>query len=152
MHADFNVLRDSRSCPTARREAPAEAAVNPEETMVPINKYGRAASRCAMALGVAIVAVFGWAVVAGAGARFVVSQKGRAFNPNAIVVRAGDLINFVNDDGDLLHHAFLEDGAFSFDTGDQAPGSSTEVTFPVKGKFTVQCGIHPKMKLVVTVH
>jgi hypothetical protein len=57
----------------------------------------------------------------------------------------------VNDDGDLVHHAFIDSPIFSFDSGDQQPGSKTDVTLPVAGDFDVLCAIHPKMKLVVHV-
>ena len=82
-------------------------------------------------------------------ATFVISQKGRAFAPTEITIKRGDTIQFVNDDGDLLHHAFLQSDSFSFDSGDQDPGSTFEVKFTVAGQFTVRCAIHPKMKLVV---
>ena len=38
-----------------------------------------------------------------------------------------------------------------FDTGEQLPGSKTVVRFPSAGQFTILCGIHPKMKLAVSV-
>ncbi len=44
-----------------------------------------------------------------------------------------------------------ESNRFSFDFGDQEPGSKTDVVFPVSGTFTILCGIHPKMKLLVRV-
>jgi plastocyanin len=84
-------------------------------------------------------------------APFVISQKGRAFAPGEIAIKRGDTIRFVNDDGDLLHHAYLQSDSFSFDSGDQDPGSTFEVKFPVTGQFTVRCAIHPKMRLVVVV-
>lgn len=80
-----------------------------------------------------------------------VSQKGRAFSIGSINLRAGDSIRIVNDDADLHHHAYIDSNAFKFDSGDQEPGQNADITFPVSGVFTVQCGIHPKMKLVVTV-
>jgi len=80
-----------------------------------------------------------------------VSQKGRMFHPGNLVVGRGDTITFVNDDSDLLHHVFVESDSFSFDSGDQEPGSRTPVTFTERGTFQVLCGIHPKMKLVVRV-
>ena len=40
---------------------------------------------------------------------------------------------------------------FNFDSGDQGPGSRTNITFPIVGSFTVLCAIHPKMKLIVHV-
>jgi len=82
----------------------------------------------------------------------LVSQKGRAFQPGEISIKRGDTVQIINDDGDLLHHAYVESEKFSFDSGDQAPGSRTDVTFPAAGTFTVLCGIHPKMKLVVRVN
>lgn len=81
-----------------------------------------------------------------------VSQKGRAFQPGELAIQRGETVQIVNDDGDLLHHAYLESNRFSFDSGDQEPGSKTNVIFPVSGTFTVLCGIHPKMKLVVRVN
>jgi plastocyanin len=80
-----------------------------------------------------------------------VSQKGRAFQPGELSILRGETVQIVNDDGDLLHHAYLESDRFSFDSGDQEPGSKTDVVFPVSGTFTILCGIHPKMKLLVRV-
>jgi plastocyanin len=84
-------------------------------------------------------------------APYIVSQKGRAFHPLTLTINRGDTVRIVNDDGDLLHHAYVESDTFSFDSGDQLPGSKTDVVFSVSGTFNVLCGIHPKMKLVVTV-
>src|SRR5579863_5776214 len=81
----------------------------------------------------------------------IVSQRGRAFNPNFLSIKTGDTVRIVNDDGDLLHHAYVESDTFNFDSGDQLPGSKTDVVFSVRGTFNVLCGIHPKMKLVVVV-
>ncbi len=80
-----------------------------------------------------------------------ITQKGRAFAPGAVTLHPGEKVEIVNDDGELVHHAYLEHPDFSFDTGEQAPGSRIVVAFPSKGSFTVLCGIHPKMKLLVTV-
>ena len=81
-----------------------------------------------------------------------VSQKGRKFDPLSVDLAKGGALVIVNDDGDLLHHAYIESEAFSFDSGDQKPGSRTRIVFPAAGDFKVLCGIHPKMKLVVHVH
>lgn len=81
----------------------------------------------------------------------MVSQKGRAFQPGSITVKQGDTVRIVNDDGDLLHHAYIDSPSFTFDSGDQEPGSKTDIVFSKSGVFTVLCGIHPKMKMVVTV-
>jgi plastocyanin len=83
--------------------------------------------------------------------RYVVSQKGRQFRPGEITIKRGETLQIVNDDGDLRHHAYVDSDQFKFDSGDQEPGSKTNVTFPVAGDFDVLCAIHPKMKLVVHV-
>lgn len=97
----------------------------------------------------ALTALGSWIVLAAPPTS--VSQKGREFHPGEISISRGDTIRIVNDDGDLLHHAYVDSAAFSFDSGDQKPGSVTPVTFPVTGDFKVLCAIHPKMLLVVHV-
>ncbi|KWV44778.1 hypothetical protein AS156_02015 [Bradyrhizobium macuxiense] len=82
---------------------------------------------------------------------FVISQKDREFNPAEISIKRGEILRFINDDGELLHHAYLSSDKFSFDSGDQQPGSKYDVAFSVTGDYTVLCGIHPKMKLTVHV-
>jgi plastocyanin len=81
----------------------------------------------------------------------MISQKGREFHPGQISIKLGDTLQIVNDDADLLHHAYIDSPRFSFDSGDQQPGSRTDITFPVAGDFEVLCAIHPKMRLVVHV-
>ncbi len=80
-----------------------------------------------------------------------VSQKDQAFHPGQLDIKRGDTVEIVNDDGDLLHHAYVESKSFSFDSGDQEPGAKVDIVFPIAGTFTVLCGIHPKMKLRVQV-
>ena len=100
------------------------------------------------------------AVVAGMGCgvltclaapKLFVSQKGREFHPVEINIKRGDTVQIVNDDGDLLHHAYVDSEKFTFDSGDQEPGSKTDIVFTVAGNFNVLCAIHPKMNLAVHV-
>ena len=81
-----------------------------------------------------------------------ISQSNRRFNPGEVSIDKSTALVIVNDDGDLLHHAYVESEEFNFDSGDQKPGSRVTIKFPVTGDFKVLCGIHPKMKLVVHVH
>lgn len=81
----------------------------------------------------------------------VISQKGREFRPGEVSIARGATIQIMNDDGDLLHHAYIDSPRFSFDSGDQQPGSKTNITFVQIGDFAVRCAIHPKMKLLVHV-
>lgn len=83
--------------------------------------------------------------------QFVISQKGREFRPGTITIKRGDSVQVVNDDMDLRHHAYVDADNFKYDSGDQEPGSKTNIGFPVAGDFDVLCAIHPKMKLIVHV-
>jgi plastocyanin len=81
-----------------------------------------------------------------------VRQKNRAFNPGVLEINRGDIVRIINDDGELLHHAYVSSPGFNFDSGEQEPGSTTDIRFTKAGTFTVLCAIHPKMHLAVTVH
>ena len=84
--------------------------------------------------------------------QYHVSQRGQVFQPGELVIKRRETVQIVNDDGELLHHTYVDSNRFSFDSGDQEPGSKTDITFTVSGTFTVLCGIHPKMKLIVRVN
>lgn len=99
----------------------------------------------------AILAGLAGAAVASTATKTLVSQRGRTFLPGALSIHQGDTVEVVNDDGDLMHHAYVDDPEFSFDSGDQEPGAKADIVFTKAGTFNVLCGIHPKMKLVVTV-
>ena len=110
--------------------------------------------RVGKSVGAPITAAIVAGLLAGAalGAEpYLVSQSDREFKPREIAIKRGETLRFINDDGELLHHAYLSSDTFNFDSGDQQPGSKFEVVFPVAGDFTVLCGIHPKMKLLVHV-
>ena len=80
-----------------------------------------------------------------------ISQRNRTFWPGSVMLQPGDTLRIVNDDNPLRHHAYVQSPEFSFDSGDQEPGSVTDIAFPVPGVFRVLCGIHPKMHLEVVV-
>ncbi len=86
-----------------------------------------------------------------AAAPHVVSQAGRQFQPTEVTIKRGDTVSIVNDDGDLLHHLYVDSDRLQFDSGDQKPGSRTNIEFTNVGTFMVLCAIHPKMKLTVRV-
>lgn len=104
-----------------------------------------------LAFGAVGAATGGLALAAIGAPTLHVSQKGRAFQPNAVILQRGASVEIVNDDGDLLHHVYIDSPTFSFDSGDLKPGSKTLVAFTEGGTFAVLCGIHPKMKLTVRV-
>ena len=105
------------------------------------------------ALVLITVAATGLGVLTGfAASQLTVSQKGREFTPAEVTIQRGASLLIVNDDADLRHHAYIDSDKFTYDSGDQEPGSKTNVTFPVAGTFEVLCAIHPKMRLVVHVN
>ena len=104
----------------------------------------------ALLLACAFIVGF-WTLAGFAAAQYVVSQKGREFNPRELSIKRGETITIVNDDADLQHHAYIDADNFKFDSGDQEPGSKTNIAFTVAGSFDVLCAIHPKMLLVVHV-
>ncbi len=110
---------------------------------------GHRLSIAATALLIVGVGAVSAAAVSADGLR--VSQKDRQFRPGTLSLKRGDSVRIVNDDGDLLHHAYIDSDTFSFDSGDQEPGRETAIRFTVAGDFKVLCGIHPKMKLLVHV-
>jgi plastocyanin len=110
----------------------------------------RTAAAVALCLGCAAVAVgINWQALAAR--ELLVSQKGRAFQPNEVALARGDTLVILNDDGELLHHAFIRAERMNFDSGEQEPGTSVRIRFTQGGTFTVNCAIHPRMRLAVTV-
>lgn len=87
---------------------------------------------------------------AGAVALHRVEQKGRAFSQPSIEIAIGDTISFSNDD-EFLHQIYVRSDQFNFESAEQEPGETVDVRFTVPGSFAVQCEIHPKMRLAVTV-
>jgi len=79
-----------------------------------------------------------------------VHQYGRAFLLVRLDIARGDVTRFINDDP-FLHQMYVSSNKFSFDSDEQQPGQSIDVTWPVAGTFTVQCHIHPTMHLTVNV-
>jgi plastocyanin len=101
-------------------------------------------------LSTALLAALAGSVAAWAATVHDVHQYGRAFLLVRLDIAKGDALRFINDDP-FLHQMYVSSGNFSFDSDEQAPGQSIDVTFPVAGTFTVQCHIHPTMHLTVNV-
>lgn len=79
-----------------------------------------------------------------------VIQTGKAFEPKALTVKAGDNVVFANEDF-YDHNVYSESGGNVFNLGIQPPGQTNTVTLANAGTVQVLCRIHPKMKLVITV-
>ena len=87
---------------------------------------------------------------AGAAGVVTVIQAHRAFGVADIRIKHGDTVTFTNDDA-FNHQVFVKSPSFTFESAEQAPGEAVNMKFPVAGTFDVQCGIHPRMHLAVTV-
>lgn len=80
----------------------------------------------------------------------VISQQGRRFVPDVATAAKGDTLVIPNDD-EFLHHIYVTGAGQTFDSGEQPPGETVRVTLEEAGTYEVQCDIHPKMHLTVTV-
>lgn len=79
-----------------------------------------------------------------------ISQRERRFTPDAVTLAPNEILRILNDDR-FIHHVFFNTESRSYDSGDQRPGQSVDLRFPAAGVYQVQCAIHPKMRLTVTV-
>jgi plastocyanin len=84
-------------------------------------------------------------------AEHLIVQKDRAFSQSEITIKTGESIVFKNAD-EVTHNVFSVSPGMEFDIRRQAPGASSTVVFSKEGVAEVRCSIHPKMKLLVTVH
>ena len=109
-----------------------------------------------LALGVlAGLALVQWGTaapaVAGRAGDILVSQRNHSFAPGHVELSRGGSLVVVNDDGNVIHHAYVDSSAYKFDSGDQEPGDRATLTFDSAGTYKVLCGIHPRMRLDVEV-
>ena len=87
---------------------------------------------------------------AGAASMMTIIQAHRAFNVADVHIKRGDALHFTNDDA-FNHQVYVKSPSFAFESAEQAPGEAVNITFPTTGTFDVQCEIHPRMHLAVTV-
>jgi plastocyanin len=116
-----------------------------------MNPRRREVAHTVAVAGVAAALLAGFAWQALGAAPPLISQRDRQFQPGRIEIAVGETVHIVNDDGELIHHAYIESPTFDFDSGEQEPGAHVDIRFTRAGLFTVRCGIHPKMHLFVTV-
>ena len=84
-----------------------------------------------------------------AAATHQVIEEDKKFSTNSIEIAVGDTVTFVNNDK-IKHNITIR--KMKYNSGLQEPGQDITVLFDKNGKFKVRCGIHPKMKLKVTVN
>jgi len=85
-----------------------------------------------------------------AAAPITVTQKGLQFSSTDLNVTKGQVVVFQNDDR-TAHNITVSGEGVNLNGGLQPPGAEFRVPFAKPGTYAVSCGIHPKMKLSVTV-
>lgn len=85
-----------------------------------------------------------------AAAPITVTQKGLQFSSTELTVSKGQVVVFMNDDR-TAHNITVKGDGMDLNGGLQQPGGQFSVPFTKAGTYEVSCGIHPKMKLEVTV-
>ncbi len=79
-----------------------------------------------------------------------VEQQNRAFMPQTVTAKVGDTLVFTN--GDLYtHNMFSTTPGREFNLGGQSPGTVKSLPLTKAGAIEVECQIHPRMHLTVTV-
>lgn len=79
-----------------------------------------------------------------------VGQKNKAFTVESLKIKAGDIVSFPNYDS-FFHNVYSLSPVKIFDLGSYPKGQTQKVKFEKPGKVTVQCAIHPDMKMTIDV-
>lgn len=85
-----------------------------------------------------------------AAAPITITQKGLQFSSTELSVAKGQVVVFMNDDK-TPHNITVSGEGVNLNGGLQQPGAEFRVPFAKPGTYAISCGIHPKMKLNVTV-
>ena len=101
-------------------------------------------------LRLAALAVFTFPFAALAVAPVSIIQKGRSFAVQTITVTLGQVVRFENQDN-FPHQINVTGPGTAFDSDLQDAGEVVDLAFSSAGLFTVQCGIHPRMRMTVRV-
>jgi plastocyanin len=79
-----------------------------------------------------------------------VGQQGLRFSTSELTVAKDQVVIFMNNDS-TTHNIMVVGEGLTLNGGLQVPGAEFRVPFLKAGTYTVSCGIHPKMKMTVTV-
>ncbi|AXR59358.1 methylamine utilization protein [Leptospira mayottensis] len=102
---------------------------------------------------VRFTAVFIFLVFCGgslAAAEHEVGQKNKGFTVESLKIKVGDVVSFPNYDT-FYHNVYSLSPTKIFDLGSYSQGKTQKVKFEKPGKITVQCAIHPEMKMTIDV-
>jgi plastocyanin len=79
-----------------------------------------------------------------------IAQRDERFHPNRVLLKRGESLQVTNEDR-FIHHVFVDSPEMKYDSGEQRPGRVLTIPFEKPGEFVLECAIHLKMKLRVTV-
>jgi cytochrome c peroxidase len=100
---------------------------------------------------IAVAALSMVAVAVRASGVTTIDQVGQQFSEKSVKLAVGDTIQFANKD-DVTHNInVVNDDDDDTDLGLQKPGQTLTYKFDKAGKFKIRCGIHPNMKMTVSV-
>jgi len=99
---------------------------------------------------VCVAAAVLMSIAVSAAAPITVSQQGLQFSVSELAVAKGQTVIFKNDDR-TPHNITVSGEGVNLNSGLQQPGVEFKVPFAKSGTYKVSCGIHPKMKLTITV-
>lgn len=77
-------------------------------------------------------------------------QKGARFNPDFLIIAAGQTVELPNDDR-IAHNVFSISPAKKFDLGHYPQGESRQVRFETPGVVDLFCNIHENMHATVVI-
>jgi plastocyanin len=81
-------------------------------------------------------------------AHHVIHIRDFRFAPSQLVVRVGDVVEWINDDA-FNHSSFGDGGRWS--SGELRPGARYRLVAQDTGRFPYHCGAHPTMRATLTV-
>lgn len=80
-----------------------------------------------------------------------ITQANQQFSEDSIKIKAGDTVLFKNADTVTHNIQVVNSDGDAEDKGLQKPNETIKQTFAKPGDYKVRCGIHPSMKLKVSV-
>jgi plastocyanin len=94
--------------------------------------------------GVTDAVVYVEDISASTGGSATMSQEGKQFSPQVLVVQKGMKVSFPNRDA-IFHNVFSMSPDNTFDLGSYKQGDTKTVTMSRPGVVTVYCNMHPQM-------
>lgn len=102
------------------------------------------------ALLTSVIATYICASSAAIAAEHEVGQKNKQFTKKELTINVGDTVSFPNHDP-FFHNVFSLSEVKTFDLGSYPKGETKKIVFEKAGKIDIECAIHPKMQMTITV-